>query len=64
MAMANLMENAANAQDLVAAVVERLHRERPTSAAHEALSSALVTPVAAMDDSVRQRLAPLLKRLV
>jgi hypothetical protein len=47
----------------VADVVERLHLERPISAAHEALGSALVTPVAAMDDSVRQRLAPLLKRL-
>jgi 5'-methylthioadenosine phosphorylase len=63
MAMANLMENATNAQVLVADVVERLHLERPISAAHEALGSALVTPVAAMDDSVRQRLAPLLKRL-
>jgi len=28
------------------------------------LSSALVTPVAAMDDRVRQRLEPLLRRLV
>ncbi|MEN9769846.1 MAG: S-methyl-5-thioadenosine phosphorylase [Pseudomonadota bacterium] len=64
MAMANLMENAANAQALVAAVIERLHGQRPVSAAHEALSSALVTPVAAMDDRVRQRLEPLLRRLV
>ena len=64
MAMANLMENAANAQALVAAVIERLHGQRPVSAAHEALSSALVTPVAAMDNRVRQRLEPLLRRLV
>jgi 5'-methylthioadenosine phosphorylase len=63
MAMANLMENAANAQALVGQVVTRLHAERPASAAHEALSTSLITPVAAMSESVRNRLQPLIQRL-
>jgi 5'-methylthioadenosine phosphorylase len=63
MAMARLMENAVNAQALVGAVVEQLHLRQPASAAHEALSSALITPIAAMSPSQRDRLAPLIKRL-
>jgi 5'-methylthioadenosine phosphorylase len=63
MAMANLMENAANAQILIAQVVARLHEERPPSQAHQALEQSLVTPVAAMSEAVRQRLWPLLARL-
>ena len=63
MAMANLTENAANAQALVGAVVDRLHRAQPTSAAHDALSSALITPINHMESALRQRLAPLLSRL-
>lgn len=63
MAMANLMENASNAQALVSQVVARLHAERPASAAHEALSAALITPVAAMSPTVRERLRPLIARL-
>lgn len=63
MAMANLMENAANAQSLVSAVIAALHELRPASAAHEALSSSLITPLDAMSETVRQRLRPLLARL-
>ncbi len=63
LAMARLMENAVNAQALVGAVVEQLHLRQPASAAHEALSSALITPIAAMSPSQRDRLAPLIKRL-
>lgn len=63
MAMANLMENAAQAQALVTRVIERLDQERPDSAAHTALSSALITPLRDMDTAQRQRLAPLLGRL-
>jgi 5'-methylthioadenosine phosphorylase len=63
MAMANLMENAANAQTLIAHIVARLHEERPPSQAHQALGQSLITPVAAMSEAVRQRLWPLLARL-
>ena len=63
MAMANLMENAANAQSLVSAMIAALHELRPASAAHEALSSSLITPLDAMSETVRQRLRPLLARL-
>ena len=63
MAMANLLENAAQAQALVTRVIERLDQERPDSAAHTALSSALITPLRDMDTAQRQRLAPLLGRL-
>ncbi len=63
MAMVNLMENAANAQSLVSAVIAALHELRPASAAHEALSSSLITPLDAMSETVRQRLRPLLARL-
>jgi len=62
LAMARLMENAANAQALVGAVIEQLHLRQPVSAAHEALSSALITPVSALSASQREKLAPLIKR--
>ncbi|MBM3361239.1 MAG: S-methyl-5'-thioadenosine phosphorylase [Betaproteobacteria bacterium] len=62
MAVANLMENASNAQGLLIDVVTQLHAQRPSSPAHEALSPALITPVTAMGEAVRQRLAPLLAR--
>lgn len=61
-AMANLMENAAQAQRLVREVLLQLHQTPPTSAAHQALSHALITPVSAMDTATRQRLEPLLRR--
>ena len=61
-AMANLMENAAQAQGLVREVVLQLQRTPPISAAHQALSNALITPVAAMDTATRQRLQPMLNR--
>ena len=64
MAMTRLMENAANAQDLIGAVVAELQARPPASAAHQALSSALITPVQAMTTQQRDRLAPLLKRLL
>ena len=61
-AMANLMENAAQAQGLVREVVLQLQQTPPTSAAHQALSQALITPVSSMDTATRQRLQPLLSR--
>jgi len=64
MAMANLGENAANAQQLVREVVRRLHAAAPSSAAHQALGQALVTPRAAMPAEAVERLRPLLARLL
>ena len=62
LAMANLMENAGQAQRLVRELVQRLHEAPPASAAHEALRPALITPVAAMDAATRERLGPLVSR--
>ena len=64
MAMARLMENAANAQALVAQIVAELQAHPPASAAHQALSSALITPVQALNAQERKRLAPLIQRLL
>lgn len=64
MAIANLGENAANAQQLVREVVRRLHAAPPASAAHTALGQALVTPRAAMPAQAVERLRPLLARLL
>lgn len=63
MAIARLMENAANAQALIAQVVAALQARPPASAAHQTLGSAFITPVQAMSAQARKRLAPLLKRL-
>jgi len=62
MAMANLMENAAQAQRLVREVVRRLHDAPPASSAHTALGPSLITPVSAMSEATRQRLWPLVSR--
>lgn len=62
-AVARLMENAANAQTLLAKVVGRLHLSRPASKAHQALGPALITPVSAMSEVAREKLQPLLARL-
>lgn len=60
MAIANLMKNAANAQRIAAIAIGLLGRERPASIAHDALASALVTPVSAMSAPTRARLHALL----
>ena len=60
LAIANLMRNAATAQRVARHLIGLLAREMPTSIAHDALSASLVTPIAAMDDSVKTRLAALL----
>jgi 5'-methylthioadenosine phosphorylase len=60
LAIANLMRNAATAQRVVSQLIGLLAREAPASIAHDALSASLVTPIAAMDDSVKTRLAALL----
>ncbi len=55
LAIANLMKNAERAQKIAAAAISILGRERPTSIAHNALASALVTPIEAMAPEVRTR---------
>jgi 5'-methylthioadenosine phosphorylase len=62
MALANLEKNAANAQLIVAAAARRLHASSPTSMAHTALSSALVTQPDQMSAETRKRLGVLIQR--
>jgi 5'-methylthioadenosine phosphorylase len=62
MAMANLMKNAAQAQKIAAATIRILGLERPSSIAHDALASALITPWEAMSPETQQRLAVLLDK--
>jgi 5'-methylthioadenosine phosphorylase len=62
MALANLEKNAANAQLIVAAMARRLHASSPTSMAHTALSSALVTQPDQMSAETRKRLGVLIQR--
>ncbi len=60
-AIANLMKNAGHAQKIAAAAIAILGRELPSSAAHTALQSALVTQPSAMAPEVLQRLEVLLR---
>lgn len=60
MAIANLMKNAGHAQLIAAAAVRLLGEQQPASAAHTALSTALVTQPDSMSPEVRQRLQILL----
>ncbi len=64
MAIANLQANAKRAQTLLTHAVQRIATSWPASAAHTALGSALVTPIAAMSAEVRARLHPLIARLL
>lgn len=59
-AIQNLMKNADNAQQVIKQAVALIADEQPRSIAHTALSQALVTPVAAMSEETRTRLAALL----
>jgi 5'-methylthioadenosine phosphorylase len=62
LAIANLTKNAANAQQVVRALVKRLHHAPPCSAAHAALSTSLVTRPEHMSETTRTRLRALLPR--
>jgi 5'-methylthioadenosine phosphorylase len=64
MAMANLSENAVHAQALVREAVKRLHAAPPTSIAHTALDSALITPAASMPNEAKLRLQLLMHRVL
>ena len=59
-AMKNLMKNADNAQQVIKQAVTLLAAEKPKSIAHTALAQALVTPITAMDEQTKTRLAALL----
>ncbi|MDN5892312.1 MAG: S-methyl-5'-thioadenosine phosphorylase [Psychrobacter sp.] len=59
-AIQNLMKNAKNAQQVIKHAVTLLAVEQPKSIAHNALAQALVTPIDAMSDEVKTRLAALL----
>ncbi len=56
MAIANLVHNTQRAQQIAAAAIRLIIAEKPVSIAHNALSSALVTPWEAMSEACRQRL--------
>ncbi len=60
MAIANLMKNAALAQQIAIAAIRILAAEQPASIAHNALSNALVTSWNNMSMETRQRLAVIL----
>ena len=59
-AIQNLMKNAENAQKVIKEAVALIAAEMPDSIAHNALAQALVTPVEAMDEHTKIRLAALL----
>jgi 5'-methylthioadenosine phosphorylase len=63
LALANLAKNAANAQRIIRALAQRLHRAPPLSTAHSALSTALVTRPEQMTAETRARLQVLISRL-
>ncbi|HEY3784402.1 MAG TPA: S-methyl-5'-thioadenosine phosphorylase [Steroidobacteraceae bacterium] len=60
LALANLQKNAANAQMIIRLLAQRLHRAPPQSAAHTALSTALVTRPEQMSAETRVRLRALI----
>ena len=62
LAIANLQANALRAQALLRGAVARIAADWPRCTAHDALASALVTPVAAMAAPVIERLRPLIAR--
>ncbi len=62
MAIANLQQNAAIAQQVIRRAVALIAADPPVSSAHDALRSALVTPLAQADPVVKARLAVLLAK--
>lgn len=56
MAIANLMKNAERAQQIAAAAIQIIGKERPSSIAHDALASALVTQACDMTSETCHRL--------
>ncbi|GCB05248.1 S-methyl-5'-thioadenosine phosphorylase [Ralstonia sp. SET104] len=61
LAIANLLQNAANAQRVVSQAVRLVARDWPPSQAHRALAAGLVTQPATMDQATRARLDTLIR---
>jgi 5'-methylthioadenosine phosphorylase len=59
-AIENLARNAARAQEILSTSIQRLARELPTSEAHTALRSGLVSPPESMSPEVQARLKAVL----
>ena len=59
-AIQNMLKNAENAQQVIKQAVGLIAARQPESIAHNALAQALVTPVEAMDEKTKTRLAALL----
>ena len=60
LAMANLFRNAERAQAIAAAAIRIIAFDRPSSIAHDALASALVTAPGAMSKDTLRRLGPII----
>jgi 5'-methylthioadenosine phosphorylase len=62
MAIANLQHNSSNAKRILASAIASIAQDPPSSIAHDALSTALVTPPSAIDEAAQTRLAAILGR--
>lgn len=60
-AIANLQQNAARARQIATEAIRLLGKERPSSQAHSALASGLVTPLDAMPEATAAVVKPLLE---
>ncbi|HEP6427373.1 TPA: S-methyl-5'-thioadenosine phosphorylase [Burkholderia cenocepacia] len=64
MAIANLQHNASNAKRILAHAITLIADEPPSSVAHDALRTALVTPPAAIGTAARERLAAIIGKYI
>lgn len=64
MAIANLQHNASNAKRILAQAITLIENAPPSSAAHDALRTALVTPPAAISVVARERLAAIIGKYI
>lgn len=62
MVIGNLMKNAVNAQKIIRETVRQLTQNPPTSEAHSALKSAIITPLDKAPASTKEKLGLLLKK--
>jgi 5'-methylthioadenosine phosphorylase len=62
MVIGNLMKNAVNAQQIIRETVRQLTRNPPTSEAHSALRSAIITPLDKAPTATKEKLGLLLKK--
>ncbi|MCY7285904.1 MAG: S-methyl-5'-thioadenosine phosphorylase [Cyanobacteria bacterium CAN_BIN43] len=62
MVIGNLMKNAVNAQQIIRETVRQLTQNPPTSEAHSALKSAIITPLDKAPAATKEKLGLLLKK--